>query len=982
MTNEPMTNEPMTNGSRTDAQSRLSGFGHWTLVILVLAAFALRLYRLGGPEFWFDEALSANISRLGWEGIVGHLRTEPFEHPPLYFLGLYPWQLVAGTTEFALRFFSVFWGVLFVPLVYRLAKRMAGRPLALLAALLAVFSPFLVAYSQEARMYTLLPCLALLALLSFDKALQRDRQRGWWLIYALSLALGVATHYFFALLWVATAVYLLLEWPRRRKGWRWGVVVQLGILLGGLIWLVAAPGLRSSLVRVAQGEAVFDLAYKLNKIMPTLMLAEVAGGDIPVEAHLLVAGGWLLVVFGVWWSKRAGVLRAGAWRLLVLVLVVPLLISLFLPYGVLGRHLGFVLIPALIFLAVALAALSRKGWFWLAAGILVVLLMFTYGLGAHYTKSNGDLAQALVYVDEQGQRGDLLIIPQPAQSHLVEYYNRAAWPVHYLPEPGAALTPEHVAEVLGELGQSRSRLWLGPIGAWTADPELLTEQWLALNAFQAAKTWFPDSSSVGLYLTGDGALERVELGRLTWGGIIRLRDLYTSSRQLSPGEALRLRFRWRAGLDLDERYAVGLALTDEQGRVWAERRSEPCSGWCPTDGWTVAQVQEDRHALVIPPGTPPGDYHLEVTWTSLDGAVLPPELDRERVARMAVAKVTVLPQAVPGEPVRLPNPLRATFGDEVTLLGYELASPEAQPGESLHLETHWRAEVRPSVDYALLVELTDRQGEVQASWQSEPVAEFYPTGDWQPGQYLRGQHDLALPTALPSGRYRLQLALVSPEGQRLPLSGERPRQALGGLATWQERLAGLELDLGSLRLSDRPRRFEVPTMSRFLRATVGQQAHLLGYDLDLSQAQPGGSVGLTLYWQAGGPMVKPFKVFTHLLGRENLPLAQHDAPPGGGCCPTDTWARGEIVVDEHVIPLGADLSPGTYELVVGMYDEDTDSRLPAYDADGVALLHDRVSIGMVTVAAAVPEAGETAAPLKPQLDFDYRYFVPLMFSRP
>ncbi|NIV38512.1 MAG: hypothetical protein GWN58_56585, partial [Anaerolineae bacterium] len=58
------------------------------MLVLVLVAFGLGTYDLGGREFWLDEALSANVSGLGWAGATAHLRSSPFEHPPFYFLTL------------------------------------------------------------------------------------------------------------------------------------------------------------------------------------------------------------------------------------------------------------------------------------------------------------------------------------------------------------------------------------------------------------------------------------------------------------------------------------------------------------------------------------------------------------------------------------------------------------------------------------------------------------------------------------------------------------------------------------------------------------------------------------------------------------------------------------------------------------------------------------------------------------------------------
>jgi len=950
----------------------------WTLVVLVLVAFALRLYRLGGPEFWFDEALSANISGLGVQGVIAHLRNEPFEHPPLYFLMLYPWQNLAGVSEYAFRFFSVFWGVLFVPLLYAFLKKLADERLGLLAAILATISPFMVAYSQEARMYSLLPVLAVLLLLSFSLALKRERQPGWWLAYASLLAVGVATHYFFALLWAATTVYLLLEWPRRRPGWLWGIAVQFWILIGSAVWLIASPGFQSSLVRVSLGESAFGLTYKLNKIMPTLMLAEVTGAQIPLIAYILSLAGWALVVMGVWWSRRGRVLEPQWWRLLLIVLIVPILASLLIPYGVLGRHLGFSLVAGFGFLGLALMALARRGRVWLTAGLLVVLLYSTYGLVIHYGKTNGDLGRALAYIDERGQPGDVLVITQPSQRYLMEYYNQQSWPVRYLPDTGSAFTPAYLGSVFEDLEREHARVWLGPIGAWTADPDLAVERWLATNAFQAEKTWFPDSSSVALYYLADETLARVEIGQPTWDGSVRLERLQAGPLQISPDDAIRVRLRWRVGLSLDGRYAVSLKLVDKDGRVWAERRSEPCGGWCPTENWALGQVHRDQHALLIPPGTPPGSYHLQVAWLPLDGVgILPMEDDGERSDYLDAAKVTVLPAgSVLGSPGDLPGSMQAVFGREISLLGYELASDELKPGEVLQLETHWRAETEVANDYSLEVALTDRGGHQFATWVVPPVTDFYPTSGWRPGEYLRGQQDLPLPTTLPPDRYQIRLALVSPDGEPLPLSGTRPREGLIRLLDRTARLEGQELLLDALQVSDRLRRFDLPQVSYPLGVTVGKNATLVGYDLDLDRAFPGGEIPLTLYWKAGGPMVRPFKVFTHLVASDGPPLAQDDAPPGRGCCPTSTWTEGEVVVDQHLISLPGDLLPGTYDLVVGMYDEDTGTRLPVRAADGEKLPHDRALVRSVTVEPAVGSGENVMTPAGPSFDFDHVLFLP------
>ncbi|MDY7040526.1 MAG: glycosyltransferase family 39 protein, partial [Chloroflexota bacterium] len=116
------------------------------LLTIVLLAFAVRVYHLDYQSLWRDEVdairfsydsldtLLANFTRAGWNG-------------PLYYLFLRPWLAVAGDSEFALRFFSLLWGVLAVPLTYAVGRRLLAPHSAVLASLLVALSPYLVWYS-------------------------------------------------------------------------------------------------------------------------------------------------------------------------------------------------------------------------------------------------------------------------------------------------------------------------------------------------------------------------------------------------------------------------------------------------------------------------------------------------------------------------------------------------------------------------------------------------------------------------------------------------------------------------------------------------------------------------------------------------------------------------------------------------------------------------------------------------------------------
>jgi mannosyltransferase len=152
----------------------------------------------------------------------------------------------------------------------------------------------------------------------------------------------------------------------------------------------------------------------------------------------------------------------------------------------------------------------------------------------------------------------------------------------------------------------------------------------------------------------------------------------------------------------------------------------------------------------------------------------------------------------------------------------------------------------------------------------------------------------------------------------------------GAVGQWLERHADLsdEAELGDIRLQAYlPLRVALEQMSP-VEAQLGDGIRLLGYRLG-GKAQPGGTLGLTLYWEGLGPVETDYTVFTHLLDTGDNLLGQMDHPPQNGAAPTSTWETGQRLADHYEIPIKPDASPGPAWLLVGMYDPATGDRLLA-----------------------------------------------------
>jgi len=110
----------------------------------------------------------------------------------------------------------------------------------------------------------------------------------------------------------------------------------------------------------------------------------------------------------------------------------------------------------------------------------------------------------------------------------------------------------------------------------------------------------------------------------------------------------------------------------------------------------------------------------------------------------------------------------------------------------------------------------------------------------------------------------------------------------------------------------------------------GDRIMLLGYDQELAA----GELRVTLYWQAEQPLNPNWTVFVHLVDAIGTLKSQHDGQPRDGHYPTSVWDPGEVVDDQHLLPLPDGLADGTYRVEVGLYSAATGERLPTLDDEG------------------------------------------------
>lgn len=185
------------------------------LILLYVILCSLNI----NSSIWFDESYSAYLIRGNFADIWSMTAIDV--HPPLFYFLLKLWSLIAGTSVVALRSMSVFFGVVSIVLLFRLLRHHFSLTTAIVGSFFFTLSPMFVRYGQEMRMYTVVIALVIAATDLMLRALETKdprKSRRFWLFYTITIALGMWTHYFTALAWIAQLIYILYRQRIFQKG--------------------------------------------------------------------------------------------------------------------------------------------------------------------------------------------------------------------------------------------------------------------------------------------------------------------------------------------------------------------------------------------------------------------------------------------------------------------------------------------------------------------------------------------------------------------------------------------------------------------------------------------------------------------------------------------------------------------------------------------------------------------------------------------
>ena len=382
--------------------------------VVTLVAAILRLLYLGKESLWGDEAFTVALASIPLPTMLKLLATDE-PNIALYVLMLRGW-LALGDSESTIRLLSVVFAAATVPLLYCVARRLAGQPVALLTILLFAVNAWAIRYAQEARGYTLWMMLILASWLFFLRSLERPTR---WNLggYIAASALGLYAHFFAVMSFAAQWIAVLLC-ARRETPWRPMVASAAAIaVLGAPIVLATRLGYAGQL------DWIPPTSFQTIQVTLYSFCGSVAGGRFATMLPLLCVTFWAVGFLALSRESRKSALAARNLALIVLGAALPVAIV----FGVSIARPSFIpryLFQCLPFFSILVAAgLWRMRPRWIGAAALLAILCLSLYQDYRYYQFylRDDWRGATEYILSNAKTGD----------GIVTYDSPARWPYDY-----------------------------------------------------------------------------------------------------------------------------------------------------------------------------------------------------------------------------------------------------------------------------------------------------------------------------------------------------------------------------------------------------------------------------------------------------------------------------------------------------------------------------------------------------------------------
>lgn len=375
-------------------------------ITFIALSIGLRLFLILTREPAGDEIYGLLLTKASFQDIW--FATFADTNPPFYFLFLHLLNLVGVEMKIlTFRLISLIFGLLAAVSIFYLAKLVFGQRTAKITFLLSLFLPSYLWASVFARYYSFLILLTTLSIIFFIR-FAKNQQTKDLLILALSLILGIYTHYYFSLLFLSFTAYFFLV--KRSSG-----LIKKWFRLTSLILLLHLPLIFYLFTLPKPSAPAFS--NNLLKIPAIILINVTSFENLTYLFYHRSLFSYFLAIWGIVTISILFFLGLKSWRsnlktLFILVIVLPPTVALFGSYFLSPLALG---LNSLLIFSPPLIVLLARGLYlnFLKRGLLwLVFLSFIFvNLGIFFKSSvwPSPFNRPYKFVKEELRNNDLIV---------------------------------------------------------------------------------------------------------------------------------------------------------------------------------------------------------------------------------------------------------------------------------------------------------------------------------------------------------------------------------------------------------------------------------------------------------------------------------------------------------------------------------------------------------------------------------------------
>jgi len=241
--------------------------------------------------------------------------------------------------------------------------------------------------------------------------------------------------------------------------------------------------------------------------------------------------------------------------------------------------------------------------------------------------------------------------------------------------------------------------------------------------------------------------------------------------QIEQDNKFEITYYWKSLKETEKDYTIFVHFVNETGKTSFQNDHNPP---VPTSNWTIGQILKETQTVNVPKDVDIGNYSLFL------GAYIPDE------GRLPITKQkTEIDKSL--DKIRITNPnitymIFGNYNNKISFLGYDINKNTVERSDSFKITYFWKSLDNVDNNYTVFVHFIDENNKLIFQQDHEPAYGIYPTSAWNPGDIIKEEYDVMLPTSVVEGTYNIKIGLYNKETKkRIDLTDGSNSQIIGNI---------------------------------------------------------------------------------------------------------------------------------------------------------------------------------------------------------